>query len=161
MTVKVLLYILLVLQIIASCVLFLALIAHSLLLALVYLFVGALQVVLTLAVIGNMDSIDVLHYEISRLRSAVRELQAAAEKEHPEAEATYPAENPAELARNTWVCVKCATVNKAETTHCAHCGAAYAASVNPTDDATTQRKRSRWVKDEPKRRWFGKDRANS
>ena len=153
---KVLLYILLVLQILASCTLFLVLIAQSFLLALLYLFIGALQVVLTLAVIGNMDSAEVLHFEVSRLRDAVRELQVAAEKENPEAELAYPAENPAELAQNVWECVKCGTVNKAETTRCAHCGAAYAASVKPTDDPLVKRELSRWVKEDKKRRFFGR-----
>ena len=94
----------------------------------------------------------------SPLRGAVRQLQNVVE---PPEDVVYPIELPTETSQNVWECVKCATVNKAETTHCAHCGSAYAVSVNPTDDPTKKRVMSRWVKDNKKRRGLFDRNTNS
>ena len=148
---KMLLSILLILQILAGAVSFMALLGQSVLLALLYLFLAVLQVTLTVAVICHIGELEDLRYELSRLRASVRELQKAAERDDPDAPVQYPADSPAETAQNTWVCLKCGTVNKADIARCAHCGAAYSASVNPTDDPTVVRQRSRWIKEGKKR----------
>ena len=146
---KTLLFILLVVQVIAAGLLFFMLLPKSILLAILYSALAVLQIALTVAVIRHCDEIENLWYEIERLRGAVRQLQKSVEL--PE-ETAYSVDAPAETSQNVWECVKCATVNKADTTHCSHCGAAYAVSVNPTDDPTVKRKMSRWIKDGKKRR---------
>lgn len=156
-TLKVLLIILLVLQAVAGGWMFISALSQSILYALIFLFITVLQIALTVAVILHCNDLENVWYEIERLRYAVREVQNTTMTDE---EITYSAENPAELARNTWECIKCGTVNKADTTHCDHCGAAYDATVYPTDDPSVKRKMSRWVK-ENKKRSFGSNKANS
>ncbi|MBQ8684357.1 MAG: zinc finger Ran-binding domain-containing family 2 protein [Clostridia bacterium] len=158
---KILLIILLVLQILAGGISFITLLAQSFLLALLFLFLTVLQVTLTVAVIRHCEDLDDLRYELERLRGAVRELQKVAEQEAPESPVQVPVDAPAQVAQNTWVCVKCGTVNKADISRCAHCGAAYSVSVNPTDDPNVKRELSRWVKEGKKRSGLFGKKANS
>ncbi|MBQ5840930.1 MAG: zinc finger Ran-binding domain-containing family 2 protein [Clostridia bacterium] len=146
---SILLVILLVMQVVVGSLSFIVLLGQSILIALLYLFLTVLQIALTAAVLSHHGQLEEHRYELERLRYAVRELQKGAETEMP---SEYPAESPAELARNTWECVKCGTVNKAQTTRCTHCGAAYSASINPTDDPAIKREISRWIKDDKKQR---------
>ena len=145
----VLLVILLVLQTLMGGFCFIVLLGQSVLLALLYLFLAVLQVALTVAVLSHHGQLEEHRYELERLRYAVRELQKVAETETP---SEYPVESPTEMAQNTWECVKCGMVNKGETSRCTHCGAAYSASINPTDDPLQKRELSRWIKDDNKRR---------
>ena len=156
-TSKVLLWILLALQAITGGILTIATLPQSLVLSLIWLFVSVLQITLTGVVIYHCSELDDVWFEINRLRLAVRDLQKASETDD---DTVYPVENPGELAKNTWECVKCRTVNKADTTNCSHCGAAYAADVYPTDDPLKKRKMSRWIKEDKKHRLFG-GKANS
>ena len=144
--------VLLVLQVFVGSWCFIALLPQSLLTALLYLFFTILQSALTVVVILHCNELEGVWYEIERLRYAVRELQKSAETGE---EIVYSAENPADLAKNTWECIKCGTVNKGGTTHCDHCGAAYLTDVYPTDDTTVKRKMSRWIKEDKKRSLFG------
>ena len=155
---KVFLVAFLILQTIVGGLCFFMLLPKSFLLAILYLAVAVLQIALTGAVIRHCGEVDDLWYEVYRLRGAVRQLQKAVEL--PE-EAMYPIESPAESSRNVWECIKCGAVNKSDTTHCSHCGAAYDASVNPTDDPTVKRKVSRWVKDGKKRHGLFSRESNS
>ncbi|MBQ4333212.1 MAG: zinc finger Ran-binding domain-containing family 2 protein [Clostridia bacterium] len=155
---KVLLIILLILQILAGGFVFFAFLPSSIILALVWLAIAILQIVLTVAVIRHCDEIEDIWDEIYRLRGAVRQLQNVVE---PPEEVVYPIEAPAETSQNVWECVKCTTVNKTDTTRCSHCGAAYVASVNPTDDPTVKRKMSRWIKEGKTRRGLFDRNTNS
>lgn len=155
---KALLIVLLVLQMLVCVFVFFAFLPSSIVLALLYLAIAALQCILTVAVIRHCVEIEDIWDEIYRLRGAVRQLQNVVE---PPEDVVYPIELPTETSQNVWECVKCATVNKAETTHCAHCGSAYAVSVNPTDDPTKKRVMSRWVKDNKKRRGLFDRNTNS
>ena len=150
---KVLLVIFLILQVLGNGLVFFAFLPRSIFLALLFLFLAVLQITLTAAVIRHCGELEEIWDEIFRLRGAVRGLQKIVE---PYEETAYPAVSSRELAQNTWECVKCAAVNKADTTRCSHCGAAYAAAVNPTDDPSVKRVLSRWVKEEKKRRLFGR-----
>ena len=151
-TLRVLLVVLLVLQVLVGSWCFIALLPQSLLTALLYLLITILQVALTVVVILHCNELEGVWYEIERLRYAVRELQKSAEIDEG---IVYSAENPADLAKNTWECIKCGTVNKGGTTHCSNCGAAYLTDVYPTDGVTVKRKMSRWIKEDKKRSLFG------
>ena len=154
---KVMLVVLLILQVLSSGIAIMALLPQSVLLAILFLFLAVLQITLTAAVIRHCGEIEDIWDEIFRLRGAVRGLQKTVETD---AETVNAFETSREMAASTWECIKCCAVNKADTTHCSHCGAAYTASVNPTDDPTVKRKMSRWIKDGKKRGLFDR-RSNS
>lgn len=77
------------------------------------------------ALVGTMD-------RVGRQEEWLRELQEKLHRlEESQPESTAPAA-PQQTAvpyraeaRHPWDCVRCGTVNKAGTTACAHCGAAY------------------------------------
>ena len=146
-TLKHLLVSLLALQIFIGSWLTLVALSQSVWLSLLCLLVVLLQTALTYAVIVNFNELEKVWLEIERLRRSIRELQKNVDTDD---EIVYPAENTAELAKNTWECIKCGTVNKADITHCDHCGAAYLSTVYPTDDPSVKRKKSRWIKEKRK-----------
>ncbi len=139
---KKLLNILLVVQIISAAITFFAGLSASVLLAILQLAINVLIIALTLAVIFNIDDIENLKYELTRLRE---DLKKQKEPDNIK-QNTPPSVSRTDTARGSWECVKCRTVNKAGTTHCTNCKAEYSSYINPTSNPFTKKKVSRWVK---------------
>lgn len=139
---KKLLNILLVVQIISAAITFFAGLSASVLLAILQLAINVLIIALTLAVIFNIDDIENLKYELTRLRE---DLKKQNEPDNIK-ENTPPTANYNDTAKGTWECVKCGTVNKAGTTHCSNCKAEYSQFLNPTSNPFAKKKVSRWIK---------------
>lgn len=144
---KKLLYILLFLQIISGVFIFFMLIGSDAFAAVVAGFISILQIVLTLSVIRNTDETERLSEETFWLRTKLKELEDVVNP-YNSPESAVPAAYHGEAARGTWECVKCGTVNKAETDACQNCGAAYSAEINPTSNPFAKKKPrvSRFVK---------------
>lgn len=139
---KKLLNILLIVQILSAAITFFAMLSASILLAILQLLINILIIALTLAVIFNMDDIENLKYELTRLRE---DLKKQNEPDNIK-ENTPPTANYNDTAKGTWECVKCGTVNKAGTTHCSNCKAEYSPFLNPTSNPFAKKKVSRWIK---------------
>lgn len=139
------LYILLGLQILSAIAEFFMLLSHSVILAVLLTAVSTLSIVLTLAVINNIDSIEELQYSFNKLCGELKKLKDASQSDE-EPQKTVPVADNSEAARGVWECVKCGTVNKQGTTHCINCKAAYSPWTNPTDSPYKKKKLSRWVK---------------
>ncbi len=144
---KKLLYILLFLQIISGVYLFFLFLGNNAFAAVVAGFISILQIVLTLSVIRNTDETERLSEETFWLRTKLKELEDVVNP-YNSPESAVPAAYHGEAARGTWECVKCGTVNKAETDACQNCGAAYSAEINPTSNPFAKKKPrvSRFVK---------------
>ena len=139
---KKLLNILLVVQIISAAITFFAGLSASVLLAILQLAINVLIIALTLAVIFNIDDIENLKYELTRLRE---EFKKQKEPDNIK-ENTPPTTHYNDTAKGTWKCIKCGTVNKSGTTHCTNCAAEYSSYVNPTTSPFAKKKVSRWIK---------------
>ena len=139
------LYILFALQILLLIVGFFTLLGQSVFLAIMYVAVDMLMVVLTYVVINNMNNIEELWAENSRLRFEVRKIKDLIKDESTD-EKLPPAIEYKESARGNWKCVKCDTVNKAGSSYCSNCRAEYSAFLNPTEDPYKKKRFSRWIK---------------
>ena len=139
------LYILLALQILGCGVCFIALLPQSVILAIVFICVNSLTIVLTYAVINNVNNIEDLWAEINRQRLEIKKLTNKLEFEETGVLKT-PVASDNEAANGVWKCVKCETVNKQGTTHCSNCKAEYSSAVNPTDNPYKKKRYSRWIK---------------
>ena len=91
-----------------------------------------------------MDKIENLEDEVTYLYSKLKRFEET-NTELPDSTASPVTHNP-DTARATWECVKCGTVNKANTDHCDNCKAPYSPYINPTSDPYAKKKVSRWVK---------------
>ena len=141
---KKLLYIILTINIISLILAFFAILGNSFFYAILFGLLGILQLVPIIALISCMDNIEKLQDEVSYLYYKLKHYEEDVGN-IPESTSSPIANNP-DTARATWECVKCGTVNKANTNHCANCKAPYSPFVNPTSDPNAKKKISRWVK---------------
>ena len=141
---KKLLYILLAIDIITLVIAFFMILGTSMLYAIIFALLGVLQIVPIVAIISNMDKIENLEDEVTYLYSKLKRFEET-NTELPDSTSSPVTHNP-DTARATWECVKCGTVNKANTDHCDNCKAPYSPYINPTSDPYAKKKVSRWVK---------------
>ncbi len=141
------LYILLAINFLTLIYGFFAILGNSTLYAFIFLCLGILELIPLLAIIYCLDSIEKLQEENSMLSYRIKKLENNFEPQKDEIRETYPELNHGETARAVWECVKCGTVNKAQTSHCANCKAEYSPFINPTDNPYAKKKLSRWIKD--------------
>lgn len=141
-----LLYILLGVKILAVAICFFMLISSSILYAVIFASLEILELIPIIAIIFCLDNIESLQDAYNSLFYKVKhmddDINGTIRKETVEA----PSVTHQETARAVWECVKCGTVNKAETTHCANCKAEYSPIINPTDNPSVKKKISRWIK---------------
>lgn len=145
---KKLLYVILIIDIIASIIGFFALLLSSFIVAIIALPFIILGFVPLFAIISNLEKIEKLEEDLAILKYQQINTQAqmSAPENFPAEENTAPAVDRKETARGAWECVKCGTVNKQGTTHCSNCKADYSPWTNPTTSPSTKKKVSRWVK---------------
>ena len=141
------LYILLVINILTLTYAFFAILGTSVLYAVIVLALGILELVPIIALISCLDNIGKLQSENVMLSYRLKKLENEILTNDTPADTVYPELKHGETARAVWECVKCGTVNKAETSHCSNCKAEYSPFINPTDDPTKKKKLSRWIKD--------------
>lgn len=141
---KRLLYILLVINIISLIIGILILMGNSLFYAVVFGALGVLQLIPLIAIISNMDNIEIMQDDLSYLYNKVRQIENA--NKNDDDIPSPPATNYKDTAIAPWKCVKCDTVNKANTNHCSNCKAPYSPFINPTDNPYAKKKISRWIK---------------
>lgn len=141
---KKLLYIILTINIISLILAFFAILGSSFFYAILFGLLGILQLVPIIALISCMDNIENLQEDVSYLYYKLKHYEEDTGN-IPESTSSPIANNP-DTARATWKCVKCDTVNKANTNHCSNCKAPYSPFINPTDDPYAKKKISRWVK---------------
>lgn len=109
---KKLLYILLFLQIISGVFIFFMLIGSNAFAAVLAGFSSLLQIALTFSVICNTEGVEQLSEETTWLRQKLKRLEEAVNP-YNSPKSAVPAAYHGEVARGTWECVKCGTVNKA------------------------------------------------
>ncbi len=141
-----LLIILLVINIITLAIAFIMSLVASPLYAILLLLLGILELIPIIAIISCLDDIEKLKQENAMLSYRLKKLENEALPEKT-VHNSFPELTHGEAARAVWECVKCGTVNKAGTTQCSNCRAPYSPFINPTDDPTKKKKRSRWIKD--------------
>lgn len=134
---KKLLYILLVIEIILAAVAFFMLLYTSVFAAILLGSLNLLTLVPIIAIIHNMNSIDDLSYDMSKIRYKVKALEDIINKDLPEGE--KPTETFVGGAMGNWECIKCGTVNKEGTNRCENCKAAYSPEYDPTDDVKEEK----------------------
>ncbi len=143
---KKLLYILLLIDILTFVYAFFMILANSVLYAVIFTALGIFQLVPIIAIIYCMDNIEKLQDDVSYLQYKFKKLEDnESASKAPEASAPPIAEYK-DTAIAPWECVKCGTVNKAQTNHCSNCKAEYSSYVNPTVNPYAKKKISRWVK---------------
>ncbi len=146
---KLLLIILLIIQIISAVIVFFTTLSTSLLLSILTLFIAILQIVLTIAVIYCLDSIEDLRADYNILLDKLHKIE---DKNNPiKVSHQTPALKQGEESKKTWKCIKCETVNKAGSKACEKCGAEYSSWINPTFDSNPN-KMSRFLKEKKKRK---------
>lgn len=141
---KKLLYAVVVLQIFAAIINFIAYLSNSLLLAIVLTSVSLLSVVIPIAILKNMESSENLESQVFYLRSRVNALEKAINGKSEDSEAEAVTERDGDVSFGSWKCIKCGTVNKKGTTRCEGCKAAYSLELNPTQDPSKKKKLNRW-----------------
>lgn len=141
---KKILYILLVIDIISLIIGFFAILSNSIIYAVIFAVLGMIGLVPILALIHSLESIENLESEVAYLHYKIKKLEDNGEEVIKEN--IPPSVNNKDTAVAPWECVKCGTVNKANTNHCANCKAPYSPFVNPTDNPYAKKKVSRWVK---------------
>lgn len=142
---KVLLYILLVLQIISGALLFFIFIASAWYYAFIFLFISILQATLTLVVIDNKNRIENLEFYNDNILLKLKKLENQ-EKINPTSPIPAVDQN-IHVAIGAWQCIKCDTINKAGTTRCSNCQTNYLPEINPTVNPYAKKKRiSKWIK---------------
>ena len=143
---RILLYILLGINILALAVAFIMMLTASPVYAVIILLLGILEIVPIIAIISCLDDIEKLKGENTMLSYRLKKLENETLPEET-VHNSYPELIHGDTAKAVWKCVKCGTVNKAGTTHCSNCKAPYSPFINPTDDPYKKKKRSRWIKD--------------
>ncbi len=141
-----LLYILLVINIITLAIAFIMSLVAAPLYAILLLLLGILELIPIIAIISCLDDIEKLKQENAMLSYRLKKLENEVIPEEAKHN-RIPELVHGEAARAVWECVKCGTINKAGTSHCSNCKAPYSPFINPTDDPTKKKKRSRWIKD--------------
>lgn len=141
-----LLYILLAINILALIYGFFAILGASVVYAVILLALGILELIPIIAIISCLDDIEKLEGENTMLSYRLKKLENEVLPQET-VHNSYPELAHGDTAKAVWECVKCGTVNKAGTSHCSNCKAPYSPFINPTDDPTKKKKRSRWIKD--------------
>lgn len=141
-----LLYIILIIDILTLVFSFFMLLSTSVVYAVIFAAVGLLGLVPILVLINHVESIENLKNDFARLQSEIKRLTDALADSSPTNENKIPILLKNEPSKAVWECVKCGTVNKADTNLCANCNAEYSPFINPTDSPYKKRKLSRWVK---------------
>ncbi|MBE6808339.1 MAG: hypothetical protein E7524_02595 [Ruminococcaceae bacterium] len=141
---KKLLYILLTINIITLIIAFFMLLGNSFIYAIIFSVLGLLELVPIFALISSIDRIESLEDEVSYLYYKLKKFEEE-NTEIPDSTSSPITTNP-DSAIGTWKCVKCGTVNKANTNHCSNCKASYSPLINPTSNPYEKKKISRWVK---------------
>ena len=141
---KKLLYILLAIDVISLILAFFMILGTSMLYAVIFGLLGVLQLIPLIAIISNMDNIEKMQDDITYLHYKLKKFEDT-NKENIDSSAPPVTNNP-DTAVAPWKCVKCDTVNKANTNHCSNCKAPYSPLINPTDNPYAKKKISRWVK---------------
>lgn len=140
------LYILLAINIITLTIGFIVSLSTVPFYAFLLLLLGILELIPIIAIITCLDDIEKLKQDNAYLSYRIKKLENEVLPEEP-VHNSFPELLYGEPAKAIWECVKCGTVNKAKTTHCSNCKAPYSPFINPTDDSTKKKKRSRWIKD--------------
>ncbi len=143
---KKLLYIILVINIISLILAFFMILGTSVFYAVIFALLGCLELVPIIALISCLDNIENLQADVSYHYYKFKQLEEKSLEENQDNTTAPPKTNNPDTAIATWKCVKCDTVNKAGTNHCANCKAPYSPFVNPTSDPNAKKKISRWVK---------------
>lgn len=141
-----LLYIHLAINIITLAIAFIMTLVASPIYAILILLLGILSLVPIFAIISCLDDIEKLKGENTMLSYRLKKIENETIPQET-VHNSYPELAHGDTAKAVWECVKCSTVNKAGTSHCSNCKAPYSPLVNPTDDPTKKKKRSRWIKD--------------
>lgn len=141
------LYILLIINILTLTYAFFAVLGTSVLYAVIILALGILELVPIIAIISCLDSIEKLESENVMLSYRLKKLENEIFANDIPSDKSYPELKTGETARAVWECIKCGTVNKAETSHCSNCKAEYSPFINPTDDPNKKPKLSRWIRE--------------
>ena len=144
------LYIQLIINILAVSYGFFTLLGASVLYALLFLGLGILSLVPTIALISCLDGVEKLEEENAMLSYRLKKLENEILQPDTVTETSYPELKHGDTSRAVWECIKCGTVNKEGTSHCSNCKAEYSPFINPTDDPTKKKKLSRWIKEKKK-----------
>ena len=138
------LYAILSIEIIANIVMFFILLYSSLFAALFGTAINLLSIVPIIAIICNINDIEDIQYDMSKMRYTMRKIEDSLESANEHNEKI--SEPVAGASVGVWECVKCGTVNKEGTNRCENCKAAYSPEHNPTDTPSKKKKVSRWIK---------------
>ena len=141
---KKLLYLILAIDIITLIIAFFALLGNSFFYAVIFGILGVLELIPIIALISCMDNIENLQDDVTYLYNKFKRYEDD-NGNIPESTSSPVTNNP-DTAIAAWECVKCGTVNKANTNHCSNCKAPYSPFINPTDNPYAKKKISRWVK---------------
>lgn len=139
------LFILLIVNILSIAFGFFTILGVSVIYAIIFLSIGILQLVPIIAIISCLDNIEDLQYQNSKLFSKLKKLEEEMfGKQNSDEYITAVAKG--DVAKATWECIKCGTVNKPNTSYCSNCKAPYSPFINPTDNPNAKKKISRWIK---------------
>ena len=143
---KKLLYIILVIEVLATAFNFFVNLDVSANFAFINLVLNILSIVPIIAIIANIDSIERLREKLNCVRYNIKAL--ADEKNPPKKaeQSAPPIRKNIQTARGTWECLKCGTINKEGTSSCSNCKADYSVWDNPTDSPSNKKILSCWVK---------------
>lgn len=141
---KKLLYVVIVLQIAAAIVNFMAYLSNSIVHAIVLTAVSLISVVIPIAILRNMESCENLDSQVFYLRSRINALEKAINGKGKDADEETPTQRDGDVSFGSWKCIKCGTVNKEGSTRCEGCKAAYSLELNPTQDPNKKKKLNRW-----------------
>ena len=149
--IKKLLYILLIIYFFSIGFIFFALLGTSVLYSVLSAILGLIGLIPIFALISCLDDIEKIKYTQNKLLYQIKKLEDTLTNNPDTENPIKTSENIAinlnkDTARGVWECVKCGTVNKAETDCCSNCKAPYSPWVNPTDGTLSKKKISRWVK---------------
>ena len=142
---RILLYTLLGINILALAVAFIMMLTASPIYAVIILLLGILEIVPIIAIISCLDDIEKLKGENTMLSYRLKKLENETLPEET-VHNSYPELIHGDTAKAVWECVKCGTVNKKGTSECSNCKAEYSPWTNPTDSEFSKKKISRWIK---------------
>jgi len=144
------LYVLLIINSVTLIIGFILALFTSPIYSILLLMLGLLELVPLLAIINNLENIENLNYEIYELKSRLKKFEDENNETLNETKESTPDIERKEVARGTWECVKCGTVNKEGTDTCNNCKAPYSPFINPTSNPYEKKKVSRWIKEKDK-----------
>jgi len=140
------LFIILAIKILAMAYIFFMLLSSYPLYAVIALLLGIIDLIPTIALIYCLNSIDELKYEQNKLFYKLKKTEEELFGTPNAEKSSHTANLNKDTAPAVWECVKCGTVNKAETDCCSNCKAPYSPFINPTDNPYAKKKVSRWIK---------------